>query len=177
MFIVQILPELQPDPTDLTNVLLLRILQQNTSFDGADPLAPISNVPIGALRAQPILFASLSITLFVAFIAVLGKQWILYYTRVTTWGNIIDQGKERQAKLVGLRKWGFHVIMESLPVMLQLSLLLFGAALAVYLWGLNVSAAEAVLVVTSIGLTFYTCITLSAEIGRASCRERVLVAV
>ena len=99
-----------------------------------------------------------------AFIAVLGKQWILYYTRVTTWGNIVDRGKERQAKLVGLQKWGLHRIMESLPVMLQLSLLLFGAALAVYLWGLNVSAAEAVSAVTSIGLAFYICITLSAAI-------------
>ena len=163
-FIVQIVPELQPDPTDLTNVLLLRILQQNTSFDGTDPLAPVSNVPAGALRAQSILFASLSITLFVAFIAVLGKQWILYYTRVTTWGNIVDRGKERQAKLAGLQKWGLHLIMESLPVMLQLALLLFGAALAVYLWGLNISAAEAVSVVTSIGLAFYTCITLFAAI-------------
>ena len=164
MFIVQIIPELQPDPTDLTNVLLLRILQQNTSFDGTDPLAPVSNVPIGARRAQTILFASLSITLFVAFIAVLGKQWILYYTRGSAWGNIVDRGKERQTKLVGLQKWGLHLIMESLPVMLQFSLLFFGAALAVYLWGLNVSAAEAVLAVTSIALAFYICTTLLAAI-------------
>ena len=164
MFIAQIIPELQPDPTDLTNVLLLRILQQNSSFDGTDPLTPVSNVPIGALRAQPILFASLSITLFVALIAVSAKQWILYYTRGTTWGNIVDRGKERQTKLAGLQKWGLHLIMESLPVMLQFSLLLFGAALAVYLWDLNVSSAEAVLVVTSIGLAFYFCTTLFAAI-------------
>ena len=163
-FIVQIIPELQPDPADLTNVLLLRILQQNRSFGGIDPLAPVSSVPASAVRAQSILFASLSITLFVAFIAVLGKQWILYYTRATTWGNIIDRGKERQEKLAGLQKWGLHRIMELLPVMLQLALLLFGAALAVYLWDLNFSAAEAVTVVTSIGLAFYTCITLSAAI-------------
>jgi hypothetical protein len=140
-FIVQIVPQLQPNPADLTNVLLLRILEQNTSFGGIDPLAPISNVPTGVVRAQSILFASLSVTLFVAFVAVLGKQWILYYTRVSTWGNIVDRGKERQAKLMGLQKWGLHLIMESLPVMLQFALLLFGIALAVYLWDLNVSAA------------------------------------
>jgi polyferredoxin len=144
--------------------LLLRILQQNTSFGGIDPLAPIMNVPTGVVRAQSILFASLSITLFVAFIAVLGKQWILYYTRVTTWGNIVDRGKERQAKLMGLQKWGLHVIMESLPVLLQFALLLFGVALAVYLWDLDVSAAEVVLVVTSIGLTFYICIVVAATV-------------
>jgi len=163
-FIVQIIPELRPGPTDLTNVLLLRILQQNTSFDGTDPLAPISNVPIGSLRAQSILFASLSLTLLVAFIAVLGKQWILYYTRVTTWGNIADRGKEHQVKLVGLQKWGLRLIMEALPVMLQLALLLFAVALSVYLWDPNVSIAGVVLAVAAIGLTFYISITLFATI-------------
>jgi hypothetical protein len=139
-------------------------LQQNTSFGGADPLAPIMNVPTGVVRAQSILIASLAITLFVAFVAVLGKQWILYYTRVTTWGNIVDRGKERQAKLMGLQRWGLYVIMEGLPVLLQLALLLFGVALAVFLWDLDISAAEVVLVVTSIGLALYVCIVVAATV-------------
>ncbi|KAF9782717.1 hypothetical protein BJ322DRAFT_993722, partial [Thelephora terrestris] len=74
-FIIQILPSLQSNPSDLTNVLLLRLLQQNNSFGGSDPLAPVMNVSSSVVRAQSILFASLSVTLFVAFIAVLGKQW------------------------------------------------------------------------------------------------------
>jgi hypothetical protein len=134
-------------------------LQQNTSFGGTDPLTPVLNIPIGIVRAQAILFASFSVTLFVAFVAVLGKQWILHYTRATTWGNIVDRGKERQAKLAGLEKWGFHLIMESLPVLLQLALLLFGIGLVVYLWDLDISAAEVVLVVTSFGFAFHVCLT------------------
>ena len=165
-FIVQIVPGLQPNPIDLTNALLLRILQQNTSFGGADPLAPVSVIPISIVRAQSILFASLSITLFVAFLAVLGKQWILYYTRATMWGNIIDRGKEHQTKLQGLQKWGLHLIMDSLPVMLQFSLLLFGIALTVYLWDLDVTVAKVVLMVTSAGLIFYGCITIAATVWR-----------
>ena len=66
---------------------------------------------------------------------------------------------------MGLQKWGLHFIMESLPVMLQFALLLFGIALAVYLWDLNVSFAEVVLV-TSAGLAFYTCVTVVATIWR-----------
>jgi len=161
-FIVQIIPALQPNPIDLTNVLLLRILQQNTSFGGTNPLAPVSNTPISIVRAQSILFASLSLTLFVAFISVLGKQWILYYTRVTSWGNIADRGKERQDKLLGLQKWGLRLILDSVPAMLQFSLFLFGAALAVYLWDLEVSVTEVVLVITSFGFAFYMCITVAA---------------
>ena len=163
-FIIQIISELQPDPADLTNALLLRILEQNTSFGGVDPLTPISNIPASAVHAQSILLASLSVTLFVAFVAVLGKQWILYYTRATTWGNIADRGKERQVKLVGLHKWGLHVVLESLPVLLQLALLFFAVAVVVYLWDLNVPVAEVVLVVASIGLVLYTCIAALATI-------------
>ena len=116
--------------------------------------------------AQTILFASFAATLFVALIAVLGKQWILYYTRATTWGNIVDRGKERQVKLVGLQKWGLQFIMESLPVMLQFALLLFGIALVVFLWDLEVSAAEVVLVVACMGLAFYAFIAVAATLWK-----------
>ncbi|KAF9782745.1 hypothetical protein BJ322DRAFT_168803 [Thelephora terrestris] len=164
-FIVQIIPSLQANPADLTNSLLLRILQHNDSFgSGVDPLAPILNVSPSALVAQSILFASLSVTLFVAFIAVLGKQWILYYTRASTWGSIVDRGKERQVKFVGLQKWGLHFIMESLPVLLQFSLLLFGVGLIVYLWEIDVHASEVILAVTFIGCAFYACIAVFATI-------------
>jgi len=165
-FIAQIIPGLQPNPADLTNVLLLRLLQQNISFGGTDPLEPVSNVPIGTVRARPILFASLYVTLFVAFTAVLGKRWILRYVRATTWGNIVDRGKERQAKLVGLRRRGLDLIMESLPVMLQFALLLFGIALVIYLWDLDAPAAGVVFVTTSLGFAFYACITVAATIWR-----------
>ena len=165
-FIVQIIPSLQPNPIDLTNALLLRILLNDTSFNGADPLAPIMNVPPSVLRAQSILFASLAVTLFVAFTAVLGKQWILYYTRGSTWGSIIDRGKERQDKFVGLQRWGLHFIMESLPVMLQFALLLFSVGLVVYLWDLDLSAAEVILVVIGIGVVFYACIAVVATVWK-----------
>lgn len=44
-----------------------------------DPLAPTPALH-GSIWTRPILFASLSVTLFVVFVAVLGKQWSLYYT-------------------------------------------------------------------------------------------------
>ncbi|KAF9642147.1 hypothetical protein BDM02DRAFT_3073917, partial [Thelephora ganbajun] len=163
-FIVQIIPQSQPNPIDLTNVLLLRILQQNVSFGGADPLAPVSNVPASVVRTQSILFASLSVTLFTTFIAGLGKRWILHYTRVTTWGDSADRVKERHTKFLGLQKWGLHLIMQSLPVMLQFALLLFGIALIVYLWDLELSAAEVVLAITASGLAIHACIAVAAAI-------------
>jgi hypothetical protein len=144
--------------------LLLRILQQNTSFGESNPLTPILSTRAAAVTAQSILFTSLSVTLFVAFVAVFGRQWIHSYTRGTTWRNIADRGKERQTKLTGLHKWGLHLILESLPVMLQFSILLFGAALAVYLWDVEITVAEVVLVVTSVGVVLYSSIAVTAAI-------------
>ena len=83
-----------------------------------------------------------------------------------TWGNIVDRGKERQVKLVGLEKWGLQFITGSLPVMLQFALLLFGIALVVYLWDLEVSASQVVLVVACIGLAFYAFIAVAATLWK-----------
>ena len=94
----------------------------------------------------------------------LGKQWILYYTRASIWGSIVDRGRERHIKFVGLRKWGFHLIMASLPVMLQFALLLFFIGIIVFLWDLNISAAGVVLAVTGIGGVFYTSLAVAASI-------------
>ena len=134
------------------------MLEQNTSFGGAKPLAPILNIPVGVIRAQSILFASLSITLLVAFITMLGKQWILHSIPFKTRGNIVERGKGRQIKLTAFQGWGLRLIMGSPPFMLQFALLLFYAAVIVYLWNLNVSVGTVILAVTSVGLAFYMCI-------------------
>ena len=83
-------PGSRPDPPDLKNAPPLQpgTLRQDTPFGAIDPPIFTPNVPAGAVRAQSILFAGLSITLLVAFVAVLGKQWILYHARPTNHGNI-----------------------------------------------------------------------------------------
>ena len=156
----------QPNPSDLTNVLLLRLLQQNDSFGGSDPLAPVSNVSSSVVRAQSILFASLAVTLLAAFITILGRQWVLHYKETSYWGITADEDTGYQVKYVGLRRRGLHFIMESLPFLLQLALLLFGIGLTVYLWDLDLPSAEVILAVTCIECVFYTCTTVIATVRR-----------
>ena len=71
---------------------------------------------------------------------------------------------ERQRKFVGLQKWGLRYIMGSVPVLLQLALLLFNGGLIVYLWDLDRSSADVMLAVTCTGFAFYTVITAIATI-------------
>ena len=95
-----------------------------------------------------------------------GKQWILQYTRVSTWGNVIDRGKQHQVKLEGLQRWKLHVVMEGLSVVLQFALLLFGVGLAVYTWDLDPPAAEVGLFIICAGLASYIFFTVAGTIWK-----------
>jgi hypothetical protein len=120
------------------------------------------------VRVQYTLFASLSVTLLAAFFAVLGKQWILYYRWVTTWGDggVVDRGEKRQTKFMGLQTWKLHLIIESLPGMLQWALYFFGAGMAYYLWDLDVSTEKVAITATLFGMISFTCTTLAATLWR-----------
>ncbi|KAJ7484175.1 hypothetical protein FB451DRAFT_1083552, partial [Mycena latifolia] len=78
-FIIQIQPELQPDPNDMNQALMrLLIHTVNASiFSGPDILIPNSSSapPALVVVAQSLLYVSLSCTLLAALLAVLGKQW------------------------------------------------------------------------------------------------------
>ena len=101
------------------------------------------------------LYASLAISFFSAFLAMLGKQWLASYDSADVRGSIVERGQNRQRKLGGIVWWRFEYVMESLPLMLQAALLLFGCALSRYLWEVNVTTASVVIGVTSLGVIFY----------------------
>ncbi|KAJ7740183.1 hypothetical protein B0H14DRAFT_2407625 [Mycena olivaceomarginata] len=136
-FIIQIQPELQPDPTKALLALLVQnitglppaLLPPGTST--SEPLA--SSVVV----AQSLLYFSLFTTLMAALLAVLGKQWLLHYNLVGERGTIAERGLERQRKFDGMCQWRFDLVMQIFPLVLQVSLLLFLTALSIYLWTIH----------------------------------------
>ena len=115
------------------------------------------------VTVQSLLYASLTTSLFAAFLAMLGKQWVNRYLR-NRGGSAADKSRDRQRKLDGLEKWHFHLAIESLPVMLQLALLLLGCALSRYLWTISHTVAGVIVGVTLFGVTLYTFLTLAATL-------------
>ena len=85
----------------------------------------------------------------------LGKQWLNQYASTDMRGTAIERSQNRQRKLDGVITWYFDHVMESLPLMLQIGLLLLGCALSHYLWGIDVTVASVVLGFTSLGILFY----------------------
>ena len=114
------------------------------------------------------LYASLAASLFSAFLAILGKQWLNRYASTNTRGTAIERSQNRQRKLNGIVSWYFEHVLGSLPLMLQISLLLLGCALSRYLWGIDTTIASLVIGVTSFGVLFYLSI-LAAGVTSESC--------
>jgi len=143
----------------------MRILihtMNNSLFPDADPSSTTWNgPPPGIVAVQSLLYASLTTSLFAAFLAMLGKQWVNRYLRNRA-GSAADKSRDRQRKLDGLEKWYFHLTIESLPVMLQLALLLLGCALSRYLWTTSRAVATVIVAVTLFGVTSYIFLTLAA---------------
>ena len=163
-FIIQVGSQLRPDPGDETAALLRVLIYKidNTTFGNDVPALPQwTGPPLTIIHVQAILFASLFASLLSAFLAMLGKQWLNRYTSTDLRGSAIERSQNRQRKLDGIIAWYFDSVMESLPLMLQVALLLLGCALSRYLWEVSITIASVVLGVTSLGLLFYLLILVA----------------
>ena len=157
-FIIDVQSQLQPDPNDETAALLRVLIHKidNTTFGNDTPTLPQWTGPSHLIvQVQAILYASLTASLFSAFLAMLGKQWLNRYASTDMRGTMIERSQNRQRKLDGIITWYFEHVMESLPLMLQAALLLLGCALSLYLWGINTTIASVVIGVTSLGIILY----------------------
>jgi hypothetical protein len=134
----------------------------NTTFGTNVPTLPQwTGPPRAIVQVQAILFASLAVSLFSAFLAMLGKQWLNRYESIDKRGSAVERSHNRQRKLDGIIVWYFDHVMESLPLMLQAGLLLLGCALSRYLWEINIIVASVVLCVTLFGAVFYLFILIA----------------
>jgi len=146
-------------------VVYLKILihtSNETLFSDIDPSsATWDGPPLKFVVVQSLFYASLAISILAAFLAMLGKQWVNRYTR-NRGGPAADKSRDRQRKLDGLEEWYFYMVIESLPVMLQFAVLLFGCALPLYLWTISRVVAGVVLGFTLAGIIVYAFFTLIA---------------
>ena len=68
---------------------------------------------------------------------------------------MVERCGDRQRKFDGLEKWSFHLSIESLPIMLQIALLLLASGLSRYMWNVNTSVARIIISFTVLGFLFY----------------------
>ena len=167
-FIIDVQSNLQPDPNDMTAAYMRVLIHvvDGSLYPDADPLAAVTwNGPAPEIvTVQCLLYASLATSLFAAFTAMLGKQWVNRFIR-NRGGSAAEKSWDRQRKLDGMKRWYFHIVMEGLPVMLQIALLLLGCALSQYLWTINRVVAGVIIAVTLFGFGFHFIVTIAATLS------------
>ena len=163
-FVIDVQSKLQPDPNEQSAALLRAILLtlNQSAIPGENPSAPPiqEDPPHDIITVTGLMYASLLISLLAAFVAMLGKQWLNRYLRHAG-GSMIERCGDRQRKYEGLERWPFHLFVESLPLMLQASLLLLACGLCQYMWSINVSVAIIIITLTVLGVLFYTGIVIA----------------
>jgi len=95
-----------------------------------------------------------------ALVAMLGKQWLNRYLRHSG-GSMIERCADRQRKCDGLEKWPLHSFVESLPLMLQVALLLLASGLCRHMWTINTPVAWTLTSLTGLGAMFYIGIVIA----------------
>jgi hypothetical protein len=106
------------------------------------------------------MYASLLVSVLAAFVAMLGKQWLNRYLR-NSGGSMIERCGDRQRKYDGLEKWPLNSFVESLPMMLQISLLLLACGLCRRMWAINTSVACTLIGLTGLGVVFFITIVIA----------------
>ncbi|KAG8947011.1 hypothetical protein FRC03_001227 [Tulasnella sp. 419] len=156
-FIVESYKDLKQDPSELTNNLLRNMMRtiHQSSFTEADLLLDYGGPPTRAIVVNLFFFASLCCSLFTAFGAVIGKQWLNHYGRENQLSSPSARGIERQRKHMGLEKWKFQAVVETLPTLLQFSLFFFFIGLIDFMWPLNIAVGILILLLSVLTLLFY----------------------
>ncbi|KAG8905509.1 hypothetical protein FRC00_013216, partial [Tulasnella sp. 408] len=163
-FLALTLPLLSADPADDTNALLTQnnaILMQlamgrNDSLPSNSDLPSSSFSPSSNILAVNVLFSlSLTFALISSFLAVIGRQWLVYY-RKRSGGGLDRQRWEQLKRFLGAERWGLELILDDiLPSLLQIGLIVFCVALVIYLDSLNPTVSRIVGIPMYVGLAFF----------------------
>lgn len=157
---------LKADFTEVTASLLTEsvALQRAVATSGNTNSVPTSNLTHDSafkpesrdIWLNGLWFVSLAITLSVALVTGLIKQWLNFYISETA-GTPKHIACTRQYRYMGLSSWGVSPIIEVLPLLMNTSLFLFLVGLILFLQGFSGTRGIiiAVAVLTSAVFVFY----------------------
>lgn len=130
-FITLTMPLLSPNPADNTNALLRILIMglDNSTISELDlPFSPDPN----AVLANMLLYMSLCCSLIAAFGALIAQEWLQNLKR-TPGASLEGQGRYRQERWSGIKRWRLEIVIQVLPIFLTFSVVLFFPALVLFL--------------------------------------------
>ncbi|KAF9051627.1 hypothetical protein BJ165DRAFT_902348 [Panaeolus papilionaceus] len=163
-FAIETYQSLQADPAVATVLLLAQISSQlGTNSTLVDPIVAPFQEPEDAsqaFRINALVFVSLILSLGTALVGIIALQWIRAFRKRESLSNQ-DRLSVRHSRYEGLIAWRVPEIITSLPLVLQLSLVIFFIALIDFLNSLNTSVAVVVAAFMAITLLFVVFTTIA----------------
>ncbi|KAG8919562.1 hypothetical protein FRC01_001231 [Tulasnella sp. 417] len=162
-FLTLTLSYLSQNPADITNALLTQnnalltqlVTGQNDTILPLDAFRIPFDVPTLVVVLVALLSMSLTTALVVSFIAVLGRQWLIYY-RKRSGGGPDRQRWDQLQRFLGAKRWNLDRILDDiLPSVLQVGLFLFCTALILFLKLVNRTVAIITMIPILVGLGFF----------------------
>jgi len=141
-FLIFLIPQLQPNSTDITMDMLIHISQQlsNSTTPAFEPTA--FQVSSDTAAVNMLSFLSLALVLIDAFLAMLVKGWLQEFDhgwRKYTVPHL--RAQERERRLRELERWKLHELVALLPILIQGSLFLFCIGLLVLIFPFHLPSA------------------------------------
>ena len=134
---------------------------------------PEFTVTQAQIRINVVWFLSLTVSLTTVLVGILCLQWLREFQRDATLSHK-DAVALRQMRYEGLTEWYVPGILSILPLLLQLSLVLFFIGLLDLLWSINTFVAACVSAVIGMVMLFLIVTTALPALQRASTRDKHL---
>ncbi|KAF9647449.1 hypothetical protein BDM02DRAFT_2678144 [Thelephora ganbajun] len=156
MFIAGVQPKLQPDSNEINITHLRSIIHaiDPSLFPNTDPSIAVTwNEPApGIIIVLYLLCASLAISFLALSLAMQGAQLVNHY--IQSHRGSAAKSRDHQQKLGKMGRWHFRMIVEGIPVMLQIVPVLLLCAILQYAWTTNHPDARVVIVMALLGFGF-----------------------
>ncbi|KDR85620.1 hypothetical protein GALMADRAFT_132294 [Galerina marginata CBS 339.88] len=166
-FIIESYKTLNPDPNNATVTLLAQISQQlalmaNGTSSSADALSfpaftqPSFTPSLSSLFCNALWFLSLGFSLTCALSATLVEQWTRQYIQATN-SKPAPQDRARLSAYLyqGIKTYKMATIVETIPMLLHISLFLFFAGLVAFLIPINSTLEYLILVMLAVCCILY----------------------
>ena len=141
-FLVFLIPHLQPNSTDIAMDVLIHISQQLSNSTTPAFVPTPFQVPSNVAAVNTLFFLSLAFVLIDAFLAMLVKSWLQEFDRAWKKYTVAHlRAQERERRLQELERWKLHELVALLPILIQISLLLFCTGLIVLIFPLHMPSA------------------------------------
>jgi len=154
-FLLESRKGLQDDPQQVLLREISRALRNESSTSSPIPFHPTAS----SFSVNFLWFTSLTLTLVGALSAVIAKGWIVTYLPASA-GKSFEDACERHLRVTRAYQWHLDGILALIPLLIQLSLLLFLAGLAIFVLGDSKSIGAAVLALIALTTVVYIVMTV-----------------